>query len=556
MTTDLPPDVASHPLTRAFAACSERPQTLGLLLREVTERYADRQALAWRGQAVSYSDLWTSARAVAAALVAAGCGKGTRVGILMSSRPEFIAAAYGTAMIGGVVLLLHSVATAKDRDYMLAHSDCQVLLMQAAFLRQDWARDLAGFHPEIATQTPGDLRLAALPFLRRVVCLDETPGLAGIQRWSDFIAAGAGTSGALLDAMLAQVHPSDDGVIIYTSGSTGSPKGALHRQRSACLQQWRAPIIFGTDPDERFWSLYPFFWSAGFAFFMGALTAGCCLVLQERFDAAETLELIERERITMMAAAVATLAPLADHPDVTKRDLSSIRHIPTMAGLRRHLNLAEKAWGPTAAYGLSETFANATYIIPDDVEPMTRPGGYPMPGMRFRIIDPETGRELPQGETGEIALAGTQVMRCYYKRNPEEYSDADGYIRTGDEGFIDARGRVHFTARLSNMIKTKGANVSPMEIEEKLLRWGKVKIVFVVGIPHPDNGEDVVACVVKRDDLDVTAEEIIAHLKQEVASYKVPRHVVFLQAGDIPMTATNKPKLPDLRALAQQRLRG
>jgi fatty-acyl-CoA synthase len=554
MTSLLPPEVANHPLTLAYEACSHRPMTLGSLLREITERFGDRQAIAFRGRSVSYRDLWSDARAIARALVSAGFGKGTRVGILMSSRPEFVAAVYGAAMAGGVVVLLHTVATAKDRDYMLRHSDCAVLLLQAALHRQAWIDELVGMHPEIRNQPAGSLRLSGLPFLRRVVCLDAAPGIEGVSDWAGFIAAGASVPDAVLDALAAEVHPADDAVFIYTSGSTGSPKAALHRHRSACLQQWRAPIVFGVDPDERIWSMYPFFWSAGFAFFMGSLTAGACLVLQERFDAAETLELIERERITMLASAVATLAPLADHPDVRTRDLTSIRHLPTNAGLRRHLDIPEKAWGPTVAYGLSETFANATYVIPDEPDPMTRPGGYPLPGMRFRIVDPATGAVLKPGEVGEIAIAGTQVMRGYYKRNPEEYSDDDGYVRTGDQGHIDSRGRVHYTARLSNMIKTKGANVSPMEIEAVLQRWGKVKIAYAVGIPQAERGEDIVACVVRRDDLPVGADEILAHLRKELASYKVPRHVLFLQADDIPMTATNKPKLVELREIARRTL--
>ena len=464
MPTNLPPDVANHPLTKAYEACSDKPLTLGALLHDVAARYAGNQVLAFRGQSISYRELLAQARATAKALIAGGCGKGTRVGILMSSRPEYFAAVYGVAMAGGIVVPLHSVATANDREFMLQHSDCAILLMQAALARHDWLGEFLERHAEVKQQTNGQLRLAALPWLRRVVCLDDDRGVAGVQSWQAFIDAGASVSDALLDAVAAQVHPSDDAVIIYTSGSTGSPKGVLHRHRAACLQQWRAPIIYGMAEDERIWSVNPFFWSAGFSFFMGAITSGGCLVLQEHFEAGETLELLERERVTMLASAVATLAPLCDHPDVTRRNLSAVRHLPTNAGLRRFLNVEEKKWGPTVAYGLTETFASATYIIPDEADPLTDPGGYPMPGMRFRVVDPATGKTLGPNEKGEIAATGMQLMRTYYKKSPEECFDAEGYVRTGDEGYIDNRGRVHYTARLSNMIKTKGANVSPMEI--------------------------------------------------------------------------------------------
>jgi acyl-CoA synthetase (AMP-forming)/AMP-acid ligase II len=554
MNPSPPPEVVNHPVTKAFEATLERPMTLGGLLRAVTTEHADRQAIAFRGEAIGYRDLWQRAQAVAKALVAAGAGKGTRVGILMASRPEFMAAAYGIGLIGGVVVLMHSVATARERDYMLRHSDCAVLLMQSAFQRQNWVTDVTGFHPDIATQPGGDLRIKALPFLRRVVCLEAPAGVSGIEDWSTFIARGASISDDMVDAMEAQVHASDDAVMIYTSGSTGSPKAVVHRHRAACVQQWRTPIIFGMAKDERVWSLYPLFWSAGFAFFPGVLTSGACMVMQDKADPAETLEIFERERVTMLASAVPTLAPLADHPDVTKRDLSSIRHLPTTAGLRRHLTISEKVWGPTASWGMSETFANVTYLIPDEADPLTRPGGYPMPGVTFRILDPATGAQVKTGELGEIAMTGFQIMRGYYKRNPEEYCDADGYVKTGDQGFIDRYGRLQFVSRLSNMIKTKGANVSPVEIEDVLMRWGKVKLAFVVGIPHKEHGEDVVACVVRRDDLPIEAGEIVAYLRQELASYKAPPHVLFMQADEIPMTVTNKPKLADLREKVLGRL--
>jgi fatty-acyl-CoA synthase len=550
MPTNLPPDVANHLLTKAYEACSDKPLTLGALLHDVAARYAGNQVLAFRGQAISYRELLAQARATARALIAGGCGKGTRVGILMSSRPEYFATVYGIAMAGGIVVPLHTVATANDREFMLQHSDCAILIMQAALARHDWLGEFLERHSEVKQQTSGQLRLAALPWLRRVVCLDDARGVAGVQPWQAFLDAGASVSDALLDGVAAQVHPSDDAVIIYTSGSTGSPKGVLHRHRAACLQQWRAPIIYGMAEDERIWSVNPFFWSAGFSFFMGAITSGGCLVLQEHFDPGETLELLERERVTMLASAVATLAPLCDHPDVTRRNLSAVRHLPTNAGLRRFLNVEEKKWGPTTAYGLTETFASATYVIPDEADPITDPGGYPMPGMRFRIVDPATGKTLGPNEKGEIAATGMQTMRTYYKKSPEECFDAEGYIRTGDEGYIDDRGRVHYTARLSNMIKTKGANVSPMEIEEVLSRWGRIKLPCVVGIPSEVRGEDVVACIVKRDDLDVTAEEVMTFLRKELASYKVPRHVVFMKQEDIPMTGSNKPRLGDMRKIA------
>jgi acyl-CoA synthetase (AMP-forming)/AMP-acid ligase II len=551
----LPPEIAAHPLTRALQACSERPLTLGALILETTARHADRPALVFNGASMTYGELGRRVRALAKALLARGLTKGTRVALLMTNRPEFVISAYAVALAGGVVVPVHSVATPKERAFMLQHSDASMLMLQAASGRQRYLEDLALAHPELAGAARGGLLVPALPYLRTVVCLERDERFTGVDGWEDFIASGAGIPDAVLDAAAAQVSPSDDAVIIYTSGSTGTPKGVVHRHRAACLQQWRARTIYGMAEDERVWSVNPFFWSAGFAFFLGVLSTGACMVIQERLEPAEALAVIERERVTMLASFPTTLAPLADHPDAARRDLSSIRHLPTEAALRRRLDIAEKVWGPTLAWGQTESFASATYVIHGaDPEPLAEPGGYPMPGMEFRIVDPDTGRELPDGTPGEITMRGPQVMRGYHKRPPEEGFDADGFVRSGDAGHVDDRGRLHFTGRLTNMIKTRGARVSAMEIEATLARWGRVKSAFVVGVPDARIGESIVACVVRLEDAPVSAEEVVAYLRGELASYKIPARVLFVEQQDIPFTSSNKPMLPKLREMVLARL--
>lgn len=551
----LPPAIANHPDARAYKAAIENPVTLGALFEDFTRRHAGRQALAYQGTATSYAQLRTQARAVAKALIAAGITKGMRIAVLFTNRPEFISAAYGVAMAGGVLAPVHSVSSPRERNFMLMHSDSAMLLMQPSFQRYHYLDELVAAHLGIATAQPGRIQVETLPYLRRIVSLEPAPQYGGVQSWSEFLAAGEAISDAMLDAVAAQVHPADDAIIIYTSGSTGDPKGVLHRHRAACTQQSRTRNLYGLDESDRVWSVNPLFWSAGFAFFMGVLTFGACMVLQERMEPAETLELIERERVTTLASWPATLAPLADHPDAARRDLSSLVHVPTQAALRRHLDLKEKAWGPTVSWGLSEAFATSTFIIAGDgAEPLTVPGGYPMPGMDIRIIDLESGSELPAGQTGEIIVRGPQLMRGYIKRLPEEAFDAEGFIHTRDTGFIDPHGRLHFTGRLSNMIKASGANVSAMEVENVLARWGRVKSAYVTGIPDERTGEAVVACVVQRDDMSATEAEIIAHLKGELASYKVPRHILFLKPEEVPLTSSNKVQLPKLRELAIERL--
>jgi acyl-CoA synthetase (AMP-forming)/AMP-acid ligase II len=551
----LPADIAVHPAMREFAACAERPATLGRLIDEVTSRHAGRQAIAYAGESILYRELRARIRLVAKALVANGVSKGMRVAVLMANRPEFVVAVYAVAMVGGVIVPVHSIATARERHYMLAHSDAGLLLIQPDFERQHYLDELIAAHPGIRDALPGQIGVPALPALRRVVSLDAHSSITGVQAWPAFVAAGSSIADELLDAIAAQVDPSDDALIIYTSGSTGEPKGVVHRHRAVALQQWRARIFYTIAEDERVWSVYPLFWSAGFIYFLGVLTAGACMVMQEKMEPEATLRLLEAERVTMLASSNSTIAPLADHPDVVRRDLSSIRHLPTGVALRRHLRVAEQRWGPMLSWGQTETCTIATYAIPgpDQDEPAV-PGGYPLPGTVVRIVDPQTGAELPAGETGEIALKGQQIMRGYHKRPPEAGFDANGFLRSGDSGYLDASGRLHFTGRLVNMIKTRGANVSPLEVEGALSRWGRVRNAYVVGIPDALAGEAVVACVVPHDADAVSEVEVLDWLRGELASYKVPRRVVFLTQDEIPLTPSNKVQLAKLREIASARV--
>jgi acyl-CoA synthetase (AMP-forming)/AMP-acid ligase II len=549
----LPADVAAHPAMREFAACAERPATLGRLIEDVTRRHAARQAIACAGESISYRELRVRIRALARALVAHGVGKGVRVAVLMTNRPEFVVAVYAIAMAGGVVVPIHSVATARERSRMLAHSDAALLLVQPEFGRQRYLDELLDAHPALRDAVPGRIGVAALPGLRRIVALAAHSPAKGVQAWPEFLAAGGEISDELLDAIAAQVDPSDDALIVYTSGSTGEPKGVVHRHRAVALQQWRARVFYGVAEDERVWSVYPLFWSAGFVYFLGVLAAGACMVIEERMQPEATLALLEAERVTMLASSNSTIAPLADHPDAARRDLSSIRHLPTGVALRRHLRVAEQSWGPMLSWGQTETCTIATYAIPGADEPAV-PGGYPLPGTLVRIVDPQTGAELPDGETGEIMLKGPQIMRGYHKRPPEAGFDANGFLRSGDCGYIGARGRVHFTGRLVNMIKTRGANVSPLEVENALARRAGVRAAHVVGIPDPAVGEAVIACVVCDDAEPVSEAEILEWLRRELASYKVPRRIVFLRQDEVPLTASNKVQLAQLRELAAARL--
>jgi len=209
---------------------------------------------------------------------------------------------------------------------------------------------------------------------------------------------------------------------------------------------------------------------------------------------------------------------------------------------------------PRAAYGLTETFTICTSIPSDSpLELRETTHGVALPGMAIRIVDPSSGAPLGIGETGEIAVKGVTLMRGYYKADPEECFDDEGWFRTADSGHLDEQGYLHWHGRLSGLIKTSGANVSPAEVEAAVSSWGRLKLGSVVGVPHPRFGEAVVLCAVRSVD-QVSAEDVTAHLRGVLASYKVPRRVLFFDDGEVSYTGSQKVRLEDLRSLAARRV--
>ena len=501
----------------------------------------------------SYDHLHAEARAVAKGLIAAGVVKGARVGVLMANRPEWVAASMGASMVGAVVVPINTYASPSERDYILRHGDVSTLLLQRSLLKHEFLQDFLRDHPDLATSGPGGLRSAELPQLRRVYCLGLDEGKGGIEAWPRLLERGSKERDDLLDACIAEIEPSDDSLIIYTSGTTARPKGVAHRQRAAVVQSWRFAELMDLSPEDRVYSAQPFFWTAGIAMSLGAtLAAGGTLILQESFDPEAALACIERERATTVHAWPHQEKSMAEHPSAASRDLRSVRHVEFTSPLAKVIPIEVDEWGIYGSYGLSETFtlATATHArAPADLRHHTN--GPALPGNTVRIVDPESGGPMPEGEKGEVAVKGPTLMSGYYKVEPENAFDEEGFFRTQDGGWIDADGNLHWKGRLSNLIKTGGANVSPLEIEAALADYPGIKTAHAVGVPHPTLGEIIVLCAVPTATAESLAPVAIqAYLKERVASYKVPRFVVAIAPGEVEYTGTQKVQQEPLRALA------
>jgi acyl-CoA synthetase (AMP-forming)/AMP-acid ligase II len=534
----------------------DRRLTLGRFLAQIAESWDERPAIQFEGRTTSYRGLERQSRQLARALIGAGVVKGARVAVHMANRPEWIVSAFAIGMVGGILVPVNTFARREEWQYILRHSDASLLLMQPSLRKHRYLEDLVAGYPAIALGDPGRLRCLELPQLRRVFCLGIDAGRGGVEAWPELLALQEGVPDALLDAVSEEVEPADDGVLIYTSGTTSLPKGVLHTQRAGVLQAWRFAEVLRFGPEERVYTTYPFFWTAGIAMSIGAtFAAGGRLLLQETFEPGAALDLIEAERATAIHAWPHQQKALREHPSAETRDLSSLRKLALSSPLAALAGVERDEYGPGATYGLSETFTIASGIPADSpVELRKTTHGRSLPGMTFRIVDPHTDESLPAGEEGEIAVKGATLMRGYYKVLPESYLDGDGFFRTQDGGSLDAEGYLHWSGRLSNIIKTGGANVSPVEIEEALGKHPGVKVGIAVGIDHPTLGEAIVLCVVPAEGASVDEDEIRGFLRQRLAAYKVPKRVLAFRAEEISYTGNQKVQVAPLREAAVARL--
>jgi fatty-acyl-CoA synthase len=532
---------------------SERP-TFGGFIAECARRYGDKEALIFGERRLTFEQLEQEVRQFGRALLAAGVTKGTSVALMLANRPEFVIAAFGAGSIGAVVVPVSTFSSSDERDYILRHSDASLLVTQESLFDHRFVDELLASHAELTDGVPGQLRSTAFPFLRRIVSLGPAPE-ESVQSWDDLLAGASVVSDEMLDAVMAEVHPRDPGILIYTSGTSANPKGVLHTNGTPVIQSFRWAKAMGLTPDDKLLSRFPYFWSAGFTMTLGGpLAAGTAVITIEAFDAGAALEIMEREQVTALQAMPETYNEIVEHPDFRRRDLSaltlSVGAEPLVAAL------PDREWrSQSNGYGLTETFTLCTWAEPEETGGEFRTvHGRPLPGIDLRIVDGETGEDLPTGELGEIAVKGVTFMLGYHKVDPEEYLDRNGYFRTGDSGHLDDTGMLHWGGRLTGMIKTAGANVSPVEIESKLSLWGRLKLTTVVAVPQPLLGETVVLCATRHEDDEVSTDEILAYLKTCLASYKVPKSVIFVDEHDLPHTASEKVKVADLQRLAARRI--
>jgi acyl-CoA synthetase (AMP-forming)/AMP-acid ligase II len=557
--------MADLPLSIIKAPPLEEEEGLGTLtlvgwLREVCDRYGDREALVLHenGERISwsYADLWERANEVARALHALGIGKGERVGVLFTNRPEFLSAMFGAALAGGVGCAISTFSTRAELEYLLQLSGCSVLLMERQVLKKDFCEELAGIEPGVADAVPGSLTSTRLPFLRYVAAVGGGSGM--IKDWEEFLSRGREVGQSLIDAAAATVTPADPGGLFFSSGSTARPKGIINSHRGMALQLWRYCKFLRSADDARAWSANGFFWSGSFVqAFGGALTPGGALVLQKTFDPEEALEVMDREKATMAIAWPHQWPQLKAAANWDQVDLSSLKYVDPKYPICDHPTVKANWQEPSSTYGATETFTvSTTFPSGTPEEEIAGSFGKPQPGGFVKIVDPMSGAIVPLGERGEIAVKGPTLMLGYVGVPLSDTLDDEGYFRSGDGGYVDAEGRLFWEGRLNDIIKTGGANVSPLEVDATVRQHPAVKLCQTVGIPHETLGELVVTAIVPHEGEVLGEDDIRRFAKETLASYKVPRRVLLFSEDELELTGSNKIKTADLRTLVSKRLDG
>jgi len=519
----------------------DQPYTLRTLPEVVAgaaTAWGQRVAITDGGVELTYAELDTARVRAARAFIAAGIEKGDRVAIWAPNIHQWILAAIGAQSVGGVLVPLNTRYKGPEAGYVIRSSGARLLFTVGDFLGTRYPEMLAG---------------QSLPGLERTVLF--TGDAERCESWEDFLAAGATVPVEEVARRAAALTPDDTLDILFTSGTTGDPKGVVtcHGQNIRTFENWSATV--GLRSDDNYLIINPFFHSFGYkAGWLAAIIRGARILPVASFDLDAVMAQIEREQISMIPGPPTIYQSLLAHPRRREYDLSSLRLAVTGAA-PVPVALVEQMRGElgfevvVTAYGLTESCGVVSICRPEDsAERISHTSGRAMAGTEVRVVD-RAGQPVAPGSDGEIQLRGFNVMRGYYN-NAEATAAAispDGWLSTGDIGIMDEEGYLRITGRLKEMFIVGGFNCYPAEIENTLCDMPGIARAAVIGVPDERLGEVARAYLVLDAGARLDESAVIAWARDNMANYKVPRSVVFLD--ELPMNAGGK---VDKQALAER----
>ncbi|MFE9413490.1 AMP-binding protein [Streptomyces sp. NPDC006704] len=512
--------------------------TIGANLDRAVSAYGEREAVVdlVSGRRWTYAQFALDVEQLACALLADGVARGDRVGIWAVNCPEWVLVQYATARVGAVLVNINPAYRAHELAYVLRQAGVSVLVASLSHKSSDYRA--------MVEQVRG-----TCPALRRTVYI-------GDEGWDVLMAGGAGVAREELAAREARLSCDDAVNIQYTSGTTGFPKGATLSHHNVLNNGYFVGELLGYTEVDRICVPVPFYHCFGMVMAnLAATSHGACVVIPApSFDPGATLRAVEAERCTSLYGVPTMFIAELNLPGFAGYDLSSLRTgimagSPCPAETMKRV-VAEMHMGQVSiAYGMTETSPVSTQTrTDDDLERRTGTVGRVMPHVEVKVVDPATGVTVPRGEPGELRTRGYSVMLGYWDE-PEQTAEAidEGrWMHTGDLAVMREDGYVEIVGRIKDMIIRGGENVYPREIEEFLYGHPKVMDVQVVGVPDERYGEEILACVIPRDPGDPpTLEELTAYCREQLAHYKIPRHLRILDA--FPMTVSGKVRKVELR---------
>jgi fatty-acyl-CoA synthase len=522
--------------------------TIGEYFDAAVERYRDRDALVVRHQQIrwSWSELKRRVDEFATGLVAAGLSRGDRIGIWSPNNAEWVVTQFATAKAGLILVNINPAYRVSELEYALNKSGCKALITAARFKTSDYLAMLRELAPELASAAPGELQAMRLPQLRAVITIGDERAPGAIPFNTLCHRAGQAERDRL--AFLAGELQFDDPINIqFTSGTTGFPKGATLTHHNILNNGFFIGEAMRLGPDDRLCIPVPLYHCFGMVLGnLACLTHGAMMVYpSEGFDPLATLEAVETERCTALHGVPTMFIAEMDHPEFARFDLSSLR-TGIMAGSPCPIEVMKRAVERmhlreiTIAYGMTETSPVSFQSSTDDpIERRVATVGRIQPHIEVKIVDAE-GRIVPRGTPGELWTRGYSVMLGYWDdaAKTREAIDPARWMKTGDLATIDDEGYCNIVGRIKDMVIRGGENVYPREIEEFLYRHPKVQDVQVIGVPDPRYGEELCAWVRLHDGETATADEIRRFCQGQIAHYKIPRYIKFVDS--FPMTVTGK----------------
>ena len=521
--------------------------TFGQLLQKAAETFPDQCAFAYttRNYSRTYSEFLKEVDIVARMFLAMGVKKGDHVAIWATNYPHWFLTFWAAVRIGAVLVTVNSSYKIHEAEYLLHQSDTHTLVMIDGYKDSDYVGILNEICPELSTSEPGKLCAERLPMLKNVITVDSKQ--PGCYFWDDALSLASLYPDDMITNLQATLDKDEVCNMQYTSGTTGFPKGVMLTHYNVVNNGKCIGDCMHLSTADRLLIQVPMFHCFGMVLAMTAsVTHGTTMVPIEAFSPSKALHAINLRKITAMHGVPTMFIAILEHPDFSKTDFSYMRTgimagspcpIPVMEAVVDKMNMTDI----TIVFGQTESSPGCTQSrVGDPLEVRVGTVGRPLPGVECRIVDPATNEVLPDNVPGEFVARGYNIMRGYYKM-PEATRaaiDEDGWLHTGDLALRTSEGNYKITGRIKDMIIRGGENIYPKEIEEFLYTHPKVRDVQVIGVPDKAYGEEIMACVIKKEGVDLTEDELKDYVRTHMAKHKVPRYIGFVT--EFPMNAAGK----------------